>query len=413
MSYLAYKGGDSRFLLQSPETGGFVGLMIAGGPNDSAGAFSYDFGSVYMIDQIINREEFVELRDVPFFSIEYPGFYDYDRFTQNPLWEPFWSWLRCEAKFIAYNAVRERKVDEPLPALWKYTPPNPNGSWKLPAYGLILRSGSCCFSNQDGMVLELADDGRVINQYDLLKNVRALAGNHSLYTACDDGYIYDLSLKTPTLYFNARTDVVHYFCDYIIMSIAVYEEYLLIADAYGYLTCLEAKAKVKWRQKAGLKRCWGLHVTEEFIYAGHMSGVSCYELATGELLWNTKLDSPVLSMDANADYMIVGTSSGSVYKIDLNWNLEELSNGIRPLACCDGAVYGCAITPDSICASDYTGHIYGFTTAGDRLWKHAIDLGSVLSMKCCGDRLYCTTTDGTIACYSLETALGASQYLNA
>ncbi|MFM7578087.1 MAG: hypothetical protein ACKO5Q_14255 [Microcystaceae cyanobacterium] len=53
-TYLLHRDGLGRFLLQSTDTGVIQGLLWAANPQESARAFSYDYGSIWYPDQIVN-----------------------------------------------------------------------------------------------------------------------------------------------------------------------------------------------------------------------------------------------------------------------------------------------------------------------------------------------------------------------
>lgn len=68
--FYAYRSANNRLLLQSAETGLVAGLMFPGMPGESLRAFTYDYGHAEMPDQLLNRQNFPELADIPFFTLE-------------------------------------------------------------------------------------------------------------------------------------------------------------------------------------------------------------------------------------------------------------------------------------------------------------------------------------------------------
>ena len=75
MSFLLLKANNNRFALFDKRTENFVGLLIAPLPDESADAFTREFGSTYDRGQIKNIDEFPELSELKYFAIEYlrPG----------------------------------------------------------------------------------------------------------------------------------------------------------------------------------------------------------------------------------------------------------------------------------------------------------------------------------------------------
>jgi hypothetical protein len=69
MAFILHGCGD-RFCLQSTETGGFFGSLFAGNPGESARAFSYDYGTCYSPQEIVNLGEFPQFAEMPFLALD-------------------------------------------------------------------------------------------------------------------------------------------------------------------------------------------------------------------------------------------------------------------------------------------------------------------------------------------------------
>ncbi len=394
MNYIIHRGGDHRWVLQNSETGGFVGLVLLPFPGETPQVFAYDFGSTYSTNTVLNWQEFPELAAINFFAIEYPSFHDFDRYFHNREWQLLENFLRAEAKIVAYNVNREKKATNPLPILWQYTPANPAGFWKIPAWGLWVNQDSCWLGNRDGWVIALSHQGAFLNQYKLPKMVRCLVGNQNrLLAACDDGYIYSLGGgQTPQLVYNARSSNRHYDYEFHILALNYHHPYLLLADVYGQVTLLNSELQVVWVQKSALWRIWFLEVDERFIYLGHSRGVNCYYLETGKLIWKKSTTSPVLTGTIGEKFLIVGCSDGSIYRLDF------ITQEITLFGNCEGSVYACTISEDAqyLFAGDYQGYFYCLTITGNPVFIKDLGIGALLALKSWQTQLYGVTTNGTL-----------------
>lgn len=409
MNYIIHRGGEKRLVLQNTETGGLVGLMLLPFPGESANAFAYDFGSVIGKEKVSNWSDFPQLAEINFFAIEYPSYYNFDTYFCNQEWLTLQNFLRAEAKFVAYNLNRDKKVSNPFPNLWEYTPPNPAGVWKVPAWGLWVNDDGCWVGNRDGWVFALSHEGEVLNQHKLPKMVRSLFGNeHTIFASCDDGQIYDLTTgKLPQSVYNARPSNRYYDYEFPLLALHYSSPYLLLADLYGQVTLLTSEFQIQWEEKYDLWRIWFLEFAEQYIYLGHSRGVNCYHLETGKILWEKHTTSAVLTGKINGQSIIVGCSDGGIYCLNQIGNVKNKQTEMIQLATCEGAVYACTISEDGqyIWASDYQGSLYCFTMKGELLSTKELGVGAFLALKIWGNNLYGVTTNGTIIAMNHELFL--------
>ncbi|BAY12164.1 outer membrane protein assembly factor BamB family protein [Calothrix sp. NIES-2098] len=404
MGFIVHRGGD-RFVLQSHEMGTFIGLMLLPIPGETLQAFAYNFGSTCDRKELLNVADFPELAHVEFFAIEYPGFHDFDRFLHSPDWQSLHNFLYAEAKAMGYNAKREKPAPNPLTALWQYTPPNPAGSWKVPAFGLWVNEQGCWLGNRDGLILAMDCQGQFAYQHKLPQNVRCLVGDDRyLYASCDDGQIYDAIAKLPRSVYNARNDSVPHFYLFFIYALALHGDRLVVLDAYGNLTYLDSNLKVLWQQKTSTWGGWFLAADERAIYHGHSRGVTCYNPNTGKIVWENSTAAPVLCGQLTDEQLIVGTSDGTIYQLEKVGDLKIRQTQIATLANCQSAAYACAISEDRqfLYVADSQANLYCFIVGSDRFSIYPTGCGAVLTMRLWKNRLYVTTTDGAIACFDVE-----------
>lgn len=428
MSYILHRGGDQRFVLQSAQTGSVAGLMLQPIPGEGRQSFAYDFGSTFDRRELLNVVDFPELDYLEFFTIEHLGFHDFDYYLNRPDWQPLRSLLLADAKAIGYNAYREKSIPNPLESLWHYTPPS-HGLWKVPAWGLWVDDRGCWLSNRDGIVVALNHQGEISYQHSLPKAVRCLVGNdRAFYATCDDGQIYDLTGKLPRAVYNARSNGPMY-GDFLIRSLALHNDHLLVLDAYGQLTCLTPDLQVQWQLQTDSWQGWFLQADDTAVYLGHSRGVSCYDLNTGKTVWRRSLAAPVLCGDVTTEQVIVGTSDGQVYSLSKTGDYKTQQPEIHLKATCEAAVYACTVVADRqlLIVADHQAKLYGFRLrAGfapslenspenslenivqDSDWQHLLNCGAILTLRLWGDRLYGTTTDGTLVCFALKDLLTGS-----
>ena len=404
MAFIVYRGGD-RFVLQSAEIGTFIGLMLLPIPGETAQSFSYNFGSTYDRKELLNVAEFPDLVDVEFFAIEYPSFYDFDRFLNSPDWQSLHNFLSAEAKAVGYNAKREKPTPDRLSPLWQYTPPNPAGLWKVPAFGLWVNEQGCWLGNRDGLILALNHQGQISAQHKLSQNVRCLVGDdRNLYASCDDGRIYDAIAKLPQSVYTARNQSVPHFYNFLISALTLRDHHLIVLDVYGELTYLNSNLQVLWQQKTSTWGGWFLAADDRAIYHGHSRGVTCYHPNTGKIIWENPTAAPVLCGQLTEQQLIVGTSDGTIYELEKIGDIETQKTKMIALANCQSAVYACAISENKqlIYAADCQANLYCFIVGSDRFSINPIGCGAVLNMRLWRNRLYVTTTDGAIACFDIE-----------
>ncbi|MDX2096147.1 MAG: PQQ-binding-like beta-propeller repeat protein, partial [Leptolyngbyaceae cyanobacterium bins.59] len=414
MGFILHRGGNQRFVLQDDATGGLVGLLFPGHPQESWHSFAYDYGTPNHPREITNLADFPELAQMPFFTIEYPGGWEFERAFQSPEWEGVRSLFGAAGKTIGYHYRPGTRVPQPVSALWHHTPPNLKGFWKIPAWGLWVNAEGIWTGNRDGLILAYNHAGEPINQFQLPKNSRSLAESpQGLYAACDDGQIYDLSSgKLPQGVYNARTADPSIYWDYCIQVLKVQGENIFILDIYSNLTCLTLHWDLLWQKKLESWQGWFLQADSQAVYIGHFQGVTCLDCQTGKLIWQQATPAPVLCGALWDDRLIVGTSDGTLYVLQKTGDLKAQTTSMQRFAQCEGAVYACTLTPSGheVIAADNQAQIYRFSTKGDRT-QMDINCGAILNLTTWGDRLYGVTTDGTLACFqdiTLQNSLPVS-----
>ena len=415
MPYFVYAASNQRFVLQCAETGGLVGLIFPGMPGETVHSFSHNFGPASFRKELVNVAEFPELDTLEFFTIESTSFYDLPRYIQEPNSTALRYFLLAEAKTIAYNDRREKPVPDPLLPLWHHTPPNPNGSWLVPAHALWVDDQGCWLGNRDGLVVSFNHQGEVTAQHKVPYQIRCIVGNdRQLYASSDDGHLYDLTAKLPYSVANIRDPAMPYGYRPI-QAVALKQDCLLVLDVCGRLTGFDSDLKQQWQQNLDIQRGWFLEADEQFLYIGHRLGVDCYDRATQKLIWHQPTPAPVLSGDMTDEAVIVGLSNGEIYRLEKAGDLKAKQTEMQLLATCGGSVYTCVLTPDRqwLFTTDHQANLYGFAIGGTlpkaslqgQQWQQPLNEGAILNLKVWNDRLYATTTNGTLVCFHLSTIL--------
>jgi len=411
MSYIIHRVPNA-LVLESVVTGGLAGFMFCPLPNESRRAFEYDYGSTEGRDSLVNIKDFPELDYLQFYCIESPSSYHYDRCFNDEAWLHVRPLFHIAGKAIGYNMRRDKlPLPKALNPLWEYTPPNEKGSWKVGTWALWADDQTIWTGNRDGLILTFAPDGQIHNRWQLPKMTRCLTGNsQGIYATCDDGNLYNLIGKLPQVVYNCRSEAVSIWYDFLIYGLDSYGDRLHISDVYGRITQLNYQLQVQWQQQIASGHSWFLQSDDYALYRGNHQGVTAYAIATGKLLW-TYATACVLCGVLTEDTIIIGTGDHHLYELQKSGDIKAKTTEIKSLALCDGAPYACTLTDDqqTIFVADHQADLYAFNRTGERLWKYPLSCGVALAMCCVGDRLYLTTTEGTIACFDLIAIANPAQ----
>ncbi len=403
--YYLHRDGKGRFLLQRAETGIVEGLMFPGMPGESAHAFSYNYGSVWYSNQLINLADFPELADIPFFTIESLASYELSRYLQQSEFQPLWPLLGSLARFVGFSAdIKQHPTGTDknvAPIVWQYKVPNPNGSWTIPILDLWVNEQGCWFCTREGQVLVINHQGEPIQQYALPKLTRCLAGcEDAPYVSCDDGNLYDLTAKLPQAIYAVRP-VNDYSYTYQILAFEQTPQTLLIADVYGHIQALNVDLELQWQQQqADYWQSWFLRSDSATAYLGHYRGVNAYNLKTGQENWMQLLAAPVLCGGLTQQEVIVGCSDRNIYRLQKTADPQTGEIMIGPIYTCAGMPYVLTISGDeqSFLVGDYTGKIERIDLDGNLKAAIQLEAGAITALKCWGDRLYATTSQGVLIC---------------
>lgn len=404
MAFIIYRCGD-RFLLQSAETGGYMGLIIQGFPEESARAFAYDFGQVFYPKEIVNFHEFPELAQMPFFSVDYSVF----NHDLMPKLDPkkdatVLNILKSECKVNAYHNNQYKQGQSKLTLLWQYTPPNTKGLWKLPIWSLTVNNENCWLGNRDGLMLGLNQEGAIINQQELASKINCFLTNENyFYCACDDGQIYDLRGKIPQSVFNLHPHT--YYSNLNIFNLAFAEDNILIVDTHGNLKLVNHQFKIIWENNRDqLWRSWFLAYQDPQIYVGHSKGINCYDIGRGKLLWKNEMKSSVLWGEIVNKSLIIGTSNGQIYKVNQQGDWKTQKTRMRKIFQGQSALFSGIIMPEKklIITADYQGYIYCLNCQGKLMFQSQIEKGAILNLKPWQNLIFAVTTEGTILAFDLQ-----------
>jgi 3-methyladenine DNA glycosylase AlkD/outer membrane protein assembly factor BamB len=411
MSYVIHRVPNT-LVLESVATGGLAGFMFCPLPNESRRAFEYDYGSTESREALVNINDFPELDYLQFFGIETPCGYQYDRCYTDEAWRHVRPLFYEQGKMIGYNMrIDKPPIPKTLNPLWEYTPPNEKGSWKVSTWGLWADEQTIWTGNRDGLILAFAPDGQIHNRWQLPKKTQCLTANsQGIYATCDDGNLYNLVGKLPQVVYNCRSEAVYKWYDFLIYGLDSYGDRLHISDVYGGITQLNQQFQVQWQQQVTSGRSWLWQSDDYALYRGSHQGVAAYAIATGKLLWRNSI-AYVLCGVLTQDSIIIGTGDHHLYELQKSGDIKAKTTEMKTLALCDGAPYACALAADqqTIFVADHQADLCAFNRRGERLWKYPLGCGVPLAMRCVGDRLYMTTTEGTIACFDLLAIVNLDQ----
>jgi hypothetical protein len=379
------------------ENGLIAGLLFPALPTESARAFSYDYGSVWYREQIINLEDFPELAEMPFFTIE--SCYYFESYFKEPKCESLQPMLGAYCKFVAYSP-NQNVISGGDQAIWHHEFPNPNGLWTMPIFDLWVNEQGCFTCNRDGWIIGINHQGEMIQQYRLSQSTRCL-GSHAetIYVACDDGQIYEFTGKVPEGVYNLKLPNT-YFYTYQIYALKKTTKFWFITDAHGKFTCTDLDWQTQWQiEQPAYWLPYLLCVDETAVYQGYYSGLICSEQATGKTLWQQKTDAPILCGDLLGNNLFFGCSDRHIYALS-----TEQPESVKQIFTTAGIPYALILSPDGkyIIIADYDRQIYIINQQGNLQATITLEKGAAMAMKLWGDRLYVGTTQGMIVCFPLD-----------
>lgn len=422
-TYLLHRDGLGQFLLQSTETGLVQGLLWAASPQENARAFSYDYGSVWYPDQIVNLGNFPELAEMPFFTIESGGLND--QYFKNPDCQEILPMVGATAKNWGYYVCPNQFIP-PCPNLnWEYTFPNPDGSWAMPIFSLWVNEQGCWTSNRSGWVVVVNHQGELIQRFKLKHPTRFLmegfsAQDNTPVVSCEDGFIYELTSKIPESIYTLRSPHPYLYQHVIVgmtKSVELQEsqkskqskelkeseesqDLLFVADLQGQLFCINESYETLWEQQD--KSHWlsfFLGTDDLFLYQGYYQGLTVYEKLTGTLIWKMPTPAPVLCGVVLTDSVILGCSDRQIYQIQKS----ESQPNLTAIFQCSGIPYAIITDADQkhLWISDSGGKIYQLKETGEQQDMLIVPKGAALALQLWHQWLYVGTSHGNILCLEL------------
>ncbi|MCA9673244.1 MAG: WGR domain-containing protein [Myxococcales bacterium] len=274
---------------------------------------------------------------------------------------------------------KKSKVKAFSPIIWKF-------ATGTSTFGIFVDDTSVWAGTQEGRVFRLDHDGKVRNQFKLPDGVKCIvADDEWLYAGADDGKVYDLSTKVPTVAYEIAEDVDIYWID-------INDGVLAISDAAGNVAVVNHEDESQWSQKSKGSRGWMVRCDEIGVYHGHQNGVTMFDWEDGSELWNQPTRGSVLFGWQEESTVYAATAQNEVIQFTKKGEKGKTYK-------CDDTVYSCAAAEDGkfVFAGDNHSSVYCFDENGERLWKLATQCGSALSMQYYQDRLYIVTNEGTLA----------------
>ena len=404
-TYLLYRDGLGRFLLQSTETGIIQGMLWAAMPGESARAFSYDYGSIWYPDQIVNLADFPELAEMPFFTIDGGGLNH--QYFHDPQCQAILSIVGASAKLWGYYVCPHQFTLPPNNILWQYTFPNPDGSWTMPIFDLWVNDQGCCTSNRNGWILGFDHEGEMIQQYKLPTASRCLTEGwqeeaEGFLASCEDGQIYEITGKIPQPIYQLRSPNLYgYHC--LILAMIKRDNLLFIADLYGQLFCINENLECQWQNHHPQQwLSYFLGTDHQYLYQGYYQGLMIYEKTTGKLILEKSTPAPVLCGLILEQDMLIGCSDRQIYKISKSISKLE----ILPIFDCTGIPYAIALNPENqdLFISDSDGKVYQLNLQGNLQIVINLQKGAALTMKIWQNKLYLGTSQGEIICLNVANS---------
>lgn len=272
------------------------------------------------------------------------------------------------------------------PLLWKFD----SGDSAL---GIFVDKDRMWVGNEGGRVFCLDADLQVRAKYKLPDGVKCIVADDGfLYAGCDDGNVYDLSGKAPTIAYTISDNVDLYWLD-------IHDGVLAVSDALGNVTTVNHEDESQWAKKSKGDKGWMVRCDEIGVYHGHSKGVTMYDAATGEALWTKPTKGWIGFGWQEESLVFASTAEGTVHKFTKKGDKLTVYE-------CDAYLCSCATAPDGkyVFAGDQHGAIYCFAEDGERLWKLDSGCGAAQSMQYYEGKLYVVTHLGFLGCIDASEA---------
>ncbi|MEK6239756.1 MAG: PQQ-binding-like beta-propeller repeat protein, partial [Planctomycetales bacterium] len=272
-----------------------------------------------------------------------------------------------------------KKAKQPArraPVLWKFRA-------RSQEFGLFIDDELCWCANETGNVFALDHKGEISQHYKLPKGVKCLVRDqHWLYAGSDDGKVYDLSRRQPSLAYEVKSQV---------LWLDIYDGALTVSDGSGNVFLFNPEGERMWANK-GAEWGWMVRIDGSGVYHG-CKHLTKYDLLSGDKLWRKQTKGNVMFGWQEADAVYAGTTKDFVQAYSKSGrHLRDYST--------DDTVYSCAASANGeyVFAGDSSGWVYCFAENGKRLWKLQTGCGDALSMQFHDGRVYIVTTSGYLAC---------------
>lgn len=283
-------------------------------------------------------------------------------------------------------AAKPAKPQKPkkAPLMWRF-------KTKRTAFGVFVDENLAWIGNENGEVFALNSKGEVQQSYKLKNGVKCLIADEAWrYAGCNDGNVYDLGSKVPRLVYECSKDAEIYWLD-------IYRGNLVVSDAAGWLTVVDAEDQLKWKKDGKTSDGWMVRADGTGIYHGHDRGVTKYDW-DGKKLWHTK--TPAVLFGWQEDDAVYAGTIDDVVKLDKKTG--------KLLVTYDNDKSGapsCAASPSGklVFASDY-GKVICWDGKGPKKWQLESGCGTALSMQYFEEKLYLVTGDGYLGCIDASPA---------
>ena len=283
------------------------------------------------------------------------------------------------------------------PVLWRFKA-------KASALGIYVDDARCWVGDEAGNVFALSLEGEVEAQFRLSAGVKALvADDRWIYAGCDDGKVYDLSRKVPTVAYEVESATKIYWLD-------IYSGALCVSDSGGGCTVYDHEGEKLWGAKSKGEAGWMVRADAKGVYHGNGGWVTAgcvtgYSWA-GKRRWQKPTQGGVSFGWQEATEVYASTTEGWIHTF-------TKSGEAGPVCEADIGILSCATSPGGrfIFGGSDRGEVYCFAADATRIWKLKTGCGSPQSMQFHKDRLYIVTTGGYLACIDASEAavLSASQ----
>lgn len=262
-------------------------------------------------------------------------------------------------------------------------------------------------ANDKGEIFVLEKDGTQTRSYKLPKATDCLIADEVWkYAGCNDGKVYDLTGRVPRAMYEIKGGKK-------LLWMEMHRGTLCVSDHEGGLTVIDVDGAVRWQKRdKGATEGWMVRADGTGIWHGSMAGLRKYEW-DGTLAWEvTKLDDVRFGWPEGDELICISgynkRNHTSIHRLGKDgdvratWKVTTSDQRYQHSGAesCGGGLVDGALQM-FVSAGDM---LFCVDADGKPLWEGRTGWGTACTMQLADERLYMTTSEGSIVCVDVSRA---------